>query len=978
MGSKSLEFLKRVLPLEGYKCATIFQENGPHFNKFAATFEELEQLLLLTDARGDTVYHACASFKLPEHDPKGTPRNQRVLGRTHGNALGAKSFWLDIDAGEGKPYADASAAAEAVAAFCGRLNLPPPIYVGSGTGLHIYWPLAQTLDPATWQTFAEGLKACCIAQQLHADGVRTADISSILRTPGTHHRKNGNRVVTAGPLVDAQPLGAFEIFRQQSPSLSLLQRQEISKASPRLPRASLVAAALNIYGDEEKSAVPITQQCRQMAEIAAAPGKANEPRWYAALGVLAFCNDGLATAKSWANPAWHHVIEEKIERQKDFGPATCAKFYDVNPQGCAGCPFAGKITSPIQLGRTTPANNQEQISGGTFFTQATAPAPGAQVTPGFFAPLGTPGPTLPEGFQWRGDSLYCMLEAKNGAPLFQLISQCRLYLHGVQTSETQGDRFSLMFKLKLPNELEKEIVIRAKDFFGQAGISAMADCGAVIHQSDLFRDYVRKAIDMWHKEHRLEKRYDQFGWKDDENAFLYGKNLYTATDKIQIIGSREVEQRSQWLRPRQGGSLEKWSEAANALFAEGCEPQSFALLGSFAAPIMRFHASDEGGAIISLNSTKSGSGKTTALAAVASVWGLNKGLSLTNIDTKVSKGLTLAALGNLPVVYDELTDKDPTKIREFVLVFTSGRDKMRGTQEGEIKHTEASWQTLLISGSNRSLVDFLTTRGADALAFRVMEFKTSLPQGLHKRGDSLRKELEANAGYAGDIYLRSLLQPEVLKWVKAAVPAYTKQIWERTGLQSEHRFWVRTLASVAVAGAIVNKLGILSFSPQRILDWAIAEMTVRKDDAVIVSEENTALNALGEFLNDHIADMLIMPGPYQPRKAALPVMKNLRRLIIRYEMEGGRLLITESAFREWLIKNEFSPREVIGELRRRLIVTRPRTRATLGAGTEFASGQVDCVEINGKHPALSGTLASVNELTEAVVAPQSTANLRAV
>lgn len=966
MSSKNLDFLRRVLPLEGYKCATVINQKGIPSNFFAASFEELEAFISREDALGKTVYHACASFKIPQNDHSGTPRNQRFLGRTHHNVFHARSFWLDIDAGAGKPYPDAITAAEAVNNFCGRLGLPIPLYVSSGSGLHIYWPLVETLDPPEWQAYAAGLKKLCVDHGLQADGARTSDISSVLRTPGTHNRKHGSAIVTAGPPIGPYPLATFGVLKQNG-NLSYQPTRRVPKKN------SLVAAAINIYGDEEKLAAPITQQCAQMARIAKAPGEANEPQWYAAIGVLAFCNDGLEAAKSWSDPAWHKTIEEKFIRQKEFGPTTCAKFYDVNPSGCAGCPFAGKITSPIQLGkRATPGfqNVVEKILPGSPGADAAQPIQPfstlPQTTaPGFFAPVSTAGPNLPEGFQWRGDSLYCLTEARNGQPLFTLISQCRLYLHGVQTGETNHDRFSLMFKLKLPNEPEKEIVIRARDFFGAQGTSFMADSGAVIHEPDLFKKYVRSAIDMWHKEHRLEKRYDQFGWKDEETSFLYGKNLYTATAVIPVIGSSEIEQRGQWLRPRPGGSLEKWSQAANALFAEGCEPQSFALLGSFAAPIMRFSATDEGGAIISLNSSRSGSGKTTALAAVASVWGLNKGLSLTNIDTKVSKGLTLAALGNLPVVYDELTDKDPVRIREFVLVFTSGRDKMRGTQEGGIKHTEASWQTLLVSGSNRSLVDFLTTRGVDALAFRVMEFNTKLPPGLHKRGDGLRKELEANAGYAGDIYLRSLLQPEILKWVKSAVPAYTKQIWDRTQLQSQHRFWVRTLASVAVAGAIVNKLGILSFSPQRILDWAIDEMVARKDDAVIMSEETIAGNALGEFLNDHVADMLVMPGPYEPRARAIPILKNLRKLLIRYELKGGRILITESTFRDWLIKNEYSPREVINELKRKLIITRSRTRATLGAGTEYASGQVDCVEVNGRHPLLSGMLTAVNELSAA-------------
>ena len=40
-------------------------------------------------------------------------------------------------------------------------------------------------------------------------------------------------------------------------------------------------------------------------------------------------------------------------------------------------------------------------------------------------------------------------------------------------------------------------------------------------------------------------------------------------------------------------------------------------------------------------------------------------------------------------------------------------------------------------------------------------------------------------------------------------------------------------------------------------------------------------------------------------------------------------------------------------------------RVTLGAGTDFASGQVECVEVNMKHPLMSGLVISVERLAQA-------------
>ena len=89
----ALQFLERILPEDGYKCATVFND-GKVWNKFFATCAELAVFISQQDGLGRTVYHGCAAFGSPD-------------SRKQSNALGAQSFWLDVDCGEGKPYASA-------------------------------------------------------------------------------------------------------------------------------------------------------------------------------------------------------------------------------------------------------------------------------------------------------------------------------------------------------------------------------------------------------------------------------------------------------------------------------------------------------------------------------------------------------------------------------------------------------------------------------------------------------------------------------------------------------------------------------------------------------------------------------------------------------------------------------------------------------------------------------------------------------
>ena len=508
-----------------------------------------------------------------------------------------------------------------------------------------------------------------------------------------------------------------------------------------------------------------------------------------------------------------------------------------------------------------------------------------------------------------------------------------------------------------------EINLAAKSVFGSGSSAELADRGANIHEHSHFLRYTRGAIDLFYGANKLTTRFDQFGWKDDDHAFLYGLNLYNGVGMRRVMGNDEIQIRCKedWVGPCKGGDIEGWKQSINALFAQGCEPQSVALLASFAAPLMRFQERDEGGAIIHLVTRESGTGKSTALIGAASVWGRREGLGLTNEDTKVSKALTLGALGNLPVIYDEISIRDPEAIRAFVLNFTNGRDKMRATRGGEIKHTASTWQTILISAANTSLVDVLSAQGTpEAPAMRVLEFGLNLPDALkHVQGDKLRKALRNNSGYAGQIFLTWLTQPGNLAWTKATLETVTAQTWTKTGFRSEHRFWVRTIAAIAVAGVIVKKLGLVEFSVERIMNWLFEQPQFAVSAAV--AQADWALPALAEFLNESIGNALVVPDAWIPSQTMRPIQEPRNKLTVRYELKTRRMLIAASALREYLIKRELSYREFINVLEQAKVITRKKLQATLGAGTGIPGGQVWCVEINAAHEAVAGVTPLVKD-----------------
>ncbi len=293
-------------------------------------------LSLGRSAVGQNVYFACAMYATYNGTNKGN--------RTQSNAVGAYTLWLDIDCGAGKPYVDQAAGEAALKAFCVSAGIDEPsILVDSGNGLHCYWHFDQFVDKVSWTLHAKALSDLTQVHKFHVDPMRTNDIASVLRVPGTTNYKDraNLKLVTlrrAGPPLDyPQFVAALQTPIPPSPVAA-------QPAPPQGPSAA------NAQTYPPSSAHELVKHCATLAHFEAVGGAVSEPLWRFALGILKHTVEGEPLAHQWSmgDPRYNQTeTQEKLDNWTK-PPALCATIRTLPDAHCAGC--TNMCRSPIQLG----------------------------------------------------------------------------------------------------------------------------------------------------------------------------------------------------------------------------------------------------------------------------------------------------------------------------------------------------------------------------------------------------------------------------------------------------------------------------------------------------------------------------------------------------------------------------------------------------------------------------------------------------
>lgn len=909
------EFIQAVTADGGYYAIVGMSKGKLREQIFVESLDEVEATVKDLAAKERDIFFGLAKF--------GTPKE-----RTRANATKVKAIWLDIDCGEGKPYETKEEAVADLGRFCQDVGLPKPTIVGSGGGIHVYWPLDEAISINDWGGVAESLKALCVKHDLKADPAVTADAARILRVPGTFNYKNG----------EPRPV---EILLQGKPRRFEDLKAKIGSIMPappknRRPMDAVTKALMGNYVNKFeniKRKIDEDKGCQQIKHMIENQATLEEPLWRAVLSIATFCDDGETAIHevSKNHPQYTpESTEEKVAHIK--GPYTCATFDKLRSGGCEGCPHRGNITSPIQIGaeiaRATDEDNEVIQKSEIFQEEVTFKIPAL------------PFPY----FRGKNGGIYREAFAEEEEPT--LVYENDLYLVKRIVDGDEGE--SLSMRLHLPKDGVREFTISLADALSKdACKTVLAKQGVVAlpgKPMDGIMAYIARSTKEMQMSQQAETASVRFGWGDEDDKFILGEREIDKTGGMVFCPPSTVTRNiAPLLRKR--GELDQWKKVFNVYAQDGMEANAFGALCAFGAPLFKF--TNHKGVLVNYVSKESGTGKSTILRMCNSVYGHPDKLMLHAEDTKLSRLHRFGVMSHLPVTIDEITNMRPEDFSDLAYAITLGRPRNRmQSQVNAERLNSAEWATIMLSSSNASFYEKMQQIKSlpEGELMRAFEIKTFANHSMDKgQSDEIFSLMFDNYGIAGEIYMRYVVPhlQDVLKFMNETQVQFDNEICAT----NKERFWSALIASVMTGGHISKQLGLHDYNLKRIYRWALEMVAYMRADVESLKIDHNMI--LADFIRGHINNILIINDEIDKRlgMGAPPIREPRNELKIRFEPDTNRIYIPVEDLRQWCAQRQLYYKDLVSDMKEKQILIKSENKR-LGKGSDIPTPPSYCLVLD--------------------------------
>lgn len=949
----SLEFLGLVTPENGHLIlAEPIEIAGAKTNPMKHhIFSDLESMVekachLSFDHKN--VFFALAGFKEPKvwnptaKNYKGEPGKWQT--RTQANAGWLRALFLDLDI-EADPderkatqtYRTKTDALIALRTMGKKVGLPPPMVLDSGGGIHVYWPFDRDLTKEEWSPIAEKFKAICMAEGLKIDPAVPADSARVLRVLGCPNLKKPNaRMVSlisrgTGPFTVETITGCFTAYEQANGLIALPKKTPGTRA------------ASGGYNNLQRPSEPIdfgavSFACAAVGEQVACRGAGTrEPLWFMALGMAKMdIGDPLASMRSVSDG--YSGYDEKAMLAKvnawNAGATKCKTFETECEATCKACPHYGKLTSPAQLARAideAPAPQLEIVDADT----------------GEIVVVTLPNPPFP--YKRDGNKIVRQEDDKDGNPKFTNVCPNDLYPLRILRQAANGEvhertvwKFHLARMKPIELEMSQSLIAEEKalhKFLLNVGVYVTSN---EARETQLYMSaYLKKLAN----ELDRERIYDRLGWQGEKHdaGFVVGEQIYHMDGTSSRCNLTTHVKNSTKNNLNIAGTFENWRKGMDWYLHDAYKGHRFFLYSALGAPLL--HMTGHLGVMLNAVGAP-GRGKTTCLNACGSIWGAPNALRVNGNPQGSTQNAQFNLIGtfhSLPVLIDEITDRDEGEMSAFALNLPSGRGKERMKGSDHDGKT-TTWETTVLTTANSDLISrvFATRKDAQPHLMRVIGVDFYLPPKSSANAANENIELfTENYGHAG----RKFMQYVTANYdeVKQRVKDNVAMINTRLGDVGAERFWVAAIAVAYTAGQIAHSLDLWGFPHTSDMDWMcdhIRELRMVHKDSMA-----TPVEALSEFLECHIDSTLILSAKASSNLDNI-VARPHRTMTIRHELDKNLLFVSRKELQMYFAETRQNFKAIEKELYDMGVILDRNRMKTLGADTAYAKAQTRCWMIN--------------------------------
>ena len=934
------EFLQRALAESGYYCLLALKSSEDRrVQKFYDSIDQLIAEANNFDSAGYDTYFALSTFK--DDSSRKVSNIDRI-----------QSFFLDLDCGPSKEFANQREALNELREFYRGLNLPKPFVVSSGRGIHVYWFLSESVIYDDWFPVADALKRLCAEHGFLADPAVTSDGARVLRVLDTHNHKDDppTQVIQLG--VETPPLVDLEKFSVLLGADPLASPTKVESQPP----SAIMQKLMGNNNTKFKNILLKIQDdvgCKQIETIINDQENCPEPMWRAGLSIAKFCSDS-DKAVAYISQGHPEYDPEETAYKVDLikGPYLCTKFDEFNPDVCPTCPNWHKIKSPISLGmEVVEADEADNV----------VEAPLADRPDDLVQTYVIPQYPTPY-FRGVNGGIYVRSSTPDGDVDEKLLYHNDFYVVKRILDKEIGE--SLVMRLHLPKDGVREFTVPLTSVTSREEFRKnMSMQGVAVSRMDELMNYTTTWVNELQATTVADKAHRQFGWTSKEmksfvmgNREIFGDRIEfnpPATTTAALFPSFEPK-----------GTLEGWKNMVSFYDRDDFELHQYVVAASFGSVLMELmpvHCS-----LVHLHSPKSGYGKTTVMEAGLTAWGDPEELMLFAKDTHAIKMHRGEVYHNLPLYMDEMTQtEESTKgkgkktgndgsVSELAYEIVSGKQRRRMKQSAnEERVTGASWSLIAVTSGNASLVEIVRGEKSnpEAEAQRILEIKVderfATPQSKTET-DAFSREVPSNYGFAGEIFVQYVINN--LEEVRGLLTDIQNKIDAEAELTAKNRFWSAGAACTMTALYLCNQLDLLPYDPKPVYKWIGSVLRFNKDSSN--SMDTSAEQILNDYINEHWVNILQIRSTDDLRRQdnngldvlVVPDATPRGRLVARYETDLKRAYLLPKPLRKWCIAQQINYSSFVQELMESLNGKKMKMR--LSKGTQMNLPPTDVILVD--------------------------------